>query len=107
MWRWFHFNFKLKAVDDAAKAKANEANEAKANEASFADEAFDAKADEVDEPTSGQNKAEANEADVVIMPAKADEADAVDATEADKAKATEAKEADEAKADEANEAEAN
>jgi hypothetical protein len=54
MWRWFHFNFKLKAVDDAAKAEANEANEAKADEAVFADEAFDAEANEVNEPTSGQ-----------------------------------------------------
>jgi hypothetical protein len=63
------------AVDKAAKAKANEAKEAKANEAVFADEAFDAKANEVDEPTRGQNKAKANEADVTIMPAKADEAE--------------------------------
>ncbi len=54
MWRWFHFNFELKAVDDAAKAKANEANKAKADGAVFADEAFDTKADEVNEPTSGQ-----------------------------------------------------
>ncbi len=53
MLRLFHFNFELKAVDDAAKAKANEANEVKADEAIFADEAFDAEADEVDEPMSG------------------------------------------------------
>ncbi len=46
----------------------------------FSDEAFNAKANKVDEPTSGQNKAEANESDAVIMPAKVDEADAVDAT---------------------------
>ncbi len=64
MWRWFHFNFELKAVDDAAKAETNEANKAEANEAIFADEAFNAEADEVDEPASGQNKAKANEADV-------------------------------------------
>jgi hypothetical protein len=42
-----------------------------------------AKADEADKPMSGQNKAKANEADVAIMPAKADEADA-EANEADK-----------------------
>ncbi len=40
----------------------------------FADEAFNAMADEVDELTSGWNKAEANETDVAIMPAKANEA---------------------------------
>ncbi len=54
---------------------ANEANKAKANEAVFADEAFDAEDNEVDEPPSGQNKAKANEADVAIMLAKADEAE--------------------------------
>ncbi len=57
MWRWFHFNFKLKAVENAAKAEANEANKAEANEAIFADEAFDAKANEIDELTSGRNEA--------------------------------------------------
>ncbi len=40
----------------------------------FADEAFDAKDDEVDEPTSGQNEAKADEADVAIMPTEANEA---------------------------------
>ena len=35
-----------------------------------------AEANEADEPMSGQNKANANEADVAIMPAKADETDA-------------------------------
>ncbi len=66
---------KADAIDEASKAEANEANEAKANEAIFADEAFNAKADEVDEPTSRQNKAKANEADVAIMPAKANVAE--------------------------------
>ncbi len=47
-----------------------------ATEANEADEAFDAEANEFDEPTSGQNKVKANEDDVVIMPTKADEADA-------------------------------
>ncbi len=32
MLNWFHFNFELKAVDEAAKAEANEANEANAHE---------------------------------------------------------------------------
>ena len=56
MLRLFHFNFELKAVDDAAKAEANEANEAKADEAVFADEAFDAEADEVDAEADMTNK---------------------------------------------------
>ncbi len=57
MWRWFHFNFKLKAVD-----KADSSNETvDATEADEADEAFDAKA---------------NEVEVIIIPAKADKADA-------------------------------
>ncbi len=43
MWRWFHFNFELKAVD-----KADSSNETvDATEADEADEAFDAKANEV------------------------------------------------------------
>ncbi len=42
-------------------AKANEANEAKADEAVFADEAFDAEANEVHEPMSGRGR-QANEA---------------------------------------------
>ncbi len=72
MWRWFHFNFGLKAVD-----KADSSNKTvDATEANEADEAFDAKA---------------NEVEVVIIPAKADEADAkaheadAEADEADKA----------------------
>jgi hypothetical protein len=70
--RWFHFNFKLKAVN-----KADLFDETvDATEADKADEAFDAKI---------------NEVEVVIIPAKADGAD------------TEAYEAD-AKADEANKA---
>ncbi len=69
MWRWFHFNFELKAVD-----KADSSDETiDATEANNADEAFDAKA---------------NEVEVVIIPAKVDEADA-EAHEAD-AKANEA-----------------
>ncbi len=72
MWRWFHFNFELKAVD-----KADLSDETiDATEADEADEAFDAKA---------------NEVKVAIIPAKADEADAeaheadAEADEADKA----------------------
>jgi hypothetical protein len=42
--RWFHFNFKLKAVD-----KADSSDEAvDATEANEADEAFDAEANEVE-----------------------------------------------------------
>ena len=63
MWRWFHFNFKLKAVDEADLSD----EIADATEADKADEAFDA---------------EANEVEVIIIPAKADEADA-EAHEAD------------------------
>ncbi len=72
MWRWFHFNFELKAVDEADSS--NETVDA--TEVNEADEAFDAKA---------------NEVQVVIIPAKADEADAkaheadAEAYEADKA----------------------
>jgi hypothetical protein len=72
MWRWFHLNFELKAV-----YKADLSDETiDATEANKADEAFDAKA---------------NDVKVVIIPAKAKEADA------------KAHEAD-AKADEANKA---
>ncbi len=67
----------------------------------FADEAFDAEANEVNEPTSGQNKAEANEADVAIMPAKADEAEVHTADKTGDEADAEADEAD-AKADEAD-----
>ncbi len=83
-------------ADEAVKDKANEANKVKANEANKptsgqnkakANEAdvatMPAKANEADKPTSGQNEAEANEADVAIMPAKADEPDAK-ANKADK-----------------------
>ncbi len=72
MWRWFHFNFELKAVDEADLS--NESIDA--TEANEADETFDAKA---------------NEVKVIIIPAKADEADAkaheadAEADEADKA----------------------
>ncbi len=72
MWRWFHFNFELKAVDEAELS--NETVDA--TEANEADEAFDA---------------EANEVEVVIIPTKANEADAkaheadAEANEADKA----------------------
>ncbi len=72
MLRWFHFNFELKAVNEADSSDET----VDATEADKADEAFDA---------------EANEVEVVIISAKADEADA------------EAHEAD-AKADEANKA---
>ncbi len=72
MWRWFHFNFELKAVDEADLPDET----VDATEADDADEAFDSKA---------------NEVEVVIIPAKADKADA------------EAHEAD-AEADEANKA---
>jgi hypothetical protein len=57
MWRWFHFNFELKAVDEADSSYET----IDATEANKADEAFDAKA---------------NEVEVVIIPAKAVEADA-------------------------------
>ncbi len=72
MWRWFHINFELKA-DDVADSSNETVDATKADEA---DEAFDAKA---------------NEVKVVIIPAKADEADAeaheadAEANEADKA----------------------
>ncbi len=72
MWRWFHFNFKLKVVDGADLSDET----VDATETNEADEAFDAKA---------------NEVKVVIIPAKADEADA-EAHEAD-AKANEANKA--------------
>ncbi len=92
----------MKAVDEAAKAEANEANEAKANEAVFVDEAD--LSDEAVDATEA-NKAKANDAKEACE-AKATEADkankadlydkAVDTTEADEAKATGADKADEA-----------
>ena len=72
MWRWFHFNFELKAVDEADSSDET----VDATEANEADEAFDAKA---------------NEVEVVIIPTKADETGAeaheadAEADEADKA----------------------
>ncbi len=75
-------------VNETIKTKADEAdeptsgrNKAKANEADVA--IMPAKANEADVPMSGWNKAEANEADVAIMPNKADGADA-EANEANK-----------------------
>ena len=56
-------------------AGANEADVVDKPSEAGVHEAKEAEDDEADEPMNGQNKAKANEADVAIMPAKANEAD--------------------------------
>ncbi len=78
--RWFHFNFKLKTVDEAdlsdEAVDATEANKAKANDAN---KAYEAKATEADKA------GKANLYDEAVYATEAGKTDEAKANEADKA----------------------